>query len=114
LQLMRDGIDLDDPLLEAALKRYLDPNDKLFNELEYRGLCLIGFDLNAYPKEPNSKEMQILAEEVSNAFEQRKKHFQKRIIEETIQSFEIQVICLPLPCVQEFREAFRKELGFNG
>ncbi len=113
LQLMRDGIELDNKLLEDALKHYLDPDDPMFNKMEYRGLCLIGYDSDAYPTTPNSKEMEQVKLDIERAFNARKEHIEKRVTEEGIHSFEIQVFCLPFPSVDDFRKAFRYELGLN-
>jgi hypothetical protein len=111
LQLIRDGIDLNDEGLEVALKKYLDPDDPMFNKVEYRGLCLIGFNLDAYPKSPNSKEISQLEQEIQANFATRKEIISRRIVEKKIHSFEIQVFCLPFPNVEEFRTAFKKEIG---
>lgn len=111
LQLMRDGLDLDDPALESALKKYLDPNDPNFNKLEYRGLCLISFDSTYYPTSPNSKELTQLATDIITEFKSRFDHIEKRVNEEKIHTFHIEVFCLPFPSVSSFRDAFRSELG---
>ena len=113
LQLMRDGVDLNDEQLEEALKNYLNPDDPMFKQLEYRGLCLVGFDSDAYPTDPNSKEMEQLKQEIEKAFERSKQHIQTRVSAERLDSFEIEIFCLPFPSVDEFRKAFRAELGFN-
>lgn len=113
LQLMRDGIDLDDSELEEAIKHYLDPDDPMRNQLEYRGLCLVGFDSDAYPTEPNSKELEQVKQDIETAFNARKDQIQKRVTIERIHSFEIQVFCLPFPSVDDFRRAFRSELGLS-
>lgn len=111
LQLMRDGLDIDDSDLEEALKRYLNPNDNLFKQLEYRGVCLVGFDSAAYPTTPNSMETQVLRTEVEKTFEQCKKQISKRVMEEKLHTFQIEIFCLPFPRVEDFRQAFRAELG---
>jgi len=111
LQLMRDGIDFDDTQLEEAMKHYLDPDDPMRNQLEYRGLCLVGFDSEAYPTKPNSKEVEQVKHDIEKVFDERKGHIQKRVTAEKINSFEIQVFCLPFPSVEDFRKAFRFELG---
>ncbi len=113
LRLMRDGIDLSDPDLEAAFKKYLNPDDAMFLKVEYRGLCLIGFDTEHYPTEPNSKEIEQLKNEIEKVFNDRKSHIGKRIAEEKIHSFVIEIFCLPFPSVDAFRQAFREELGLN-
>ena len=113
LQLMRDGIDLNDNRLEEALKRYLNPDDPMFKRLEYRGLCLVGFDSDAYPTTPNSKELKALRDDIEQVFERRKHHIQTRVARENIHTFEIEVFCLPFPSVEDFRKAFRIELGLD-
>ncbi|MBW8038656.1 MAG: DUF1837 domain-containing protein [Planctomycetes bacterium] len=110
LELMRDGIDFNNRELEDALKGYLDPDDPKSRQLEYRGLCLIGFDSDAYPTTPNSKEMEQVKQDIETIFDERKTHIQKRVIEEKIDTFEIEVFCLPFPSVENYRKAFRFEL----
>ncbi|MBN2266887.1 MAG: DUF1837 domain-containing protein [Candidatus Babeliaceae bacterium] len=113
LQLMRDGIDFDNTQLEEAMKHYLDPDDPMRNQLEYRGLCLVGFDSDAYPTEPNLKEKEEVKQDVEKIFNERKKHIGKRVIEERIHTFEIEIFFLPFPSVDDFRKAFRSELGLS-
>jgi len=113
LQLMRDGIDLNDTKLEQALKRYLNPDDPMFKRLEYRGLCLIGFDSDAYPTTPNSKEMAEVRREIKEVFRTRSADIKRWVCAEKIKSFAIEAFCLPFPSVDEFRRAFRIELGFG-
>lgn len=111
LQLMRDGLSLDDVDLVEALKRYLDPDDPLFLKLEYRGLCLVGFDSDSYPSSPNTKEAQEVKKGIETAFEKNKKQILRRVKAEKIGSFVIEIFCLPFPNVDIFRKAFRTELG---
>jgi len=113
LQLMRDYIEFDDTNLENALKSYLDPNNSFFNKLEYRGLCLVGFDSYKYPTQPNTKTTEILKNEIQQIFNERKVHIENRIFKEKINTFSIELFLLPFPNVDEFRLAFRKELGLN-
>jgi hypothetical protein len=111
LQLMRDGLSLDNPELFEAIKRYLNPSDAMFNKLEYRGLCLVGFDSNSYPTSPNTKEAIEVKREIESAFESNKIHIKNRVIKERIESFFIHIFCLPFPNIDDFRTAFRAELG---
>ncbi len=110
---MRDGLSLDDPKLVEALRRYLNPDDVMFKHLEYRGLCLVGFDSDSYPKSPNSKKVQQVKKEIETAFQKNKKGILNRVRAEKIDSFVIDVFCLPFPNVHDFREAFRAELGLS-
>lgn len=113
LQLMRDGLSINDPQLLSALKRFLDPDDSMFNEMEYRGLCLVGFDSDSYPTSPNSNEAQYLKQKIETAFEENKKQISKRVSEKLLKSFTIEIFCLPFPSVEEFRMAFRNELDLS-
>lgn len=113
LQLMRDGLSLDDPKLLVALKRYLNPDDPMFKRLEFRGLCLLGFDSGSYPTRPNSKEAHQIKAEIEIAFEKNKIQILNRVTKEQIESFVIEIFCLPFPSVDDFRKAFRAELGLN-
>lgn len=111
LQLMRDGIDLIDNSLEGAIKSFLDPNDARFKKLEYRGVCLVGFDSNAYPDTPNTKTVQQVKGEIETAFEHCKCQISSRVTQENLHTFDIQIFCVPFPSVESFREAFRNEIG---
>lgn len=113
LQLLRDHLDLNNPALEEALKRYLDPNNVLFKQLEYRGVCLVGFDSDAYPTQPNSKEPHELKTEIEATFEACKNAISNRVLSEEIHTFFIHIFCLPFPSVADFREAFRTALGLQ-
>lgn len=114
LQLMRDGLSLDDPKLLEALKRYLNPDDPMFKRLEFRGLCIVGFDSDSYPTSPNSKEAHQIKAEIETAFEKNKIQILHRVTKEQIESFVIEIFCLPFPSVDVFRKAFRAELGLDG
>ena len=111
IQLMRDGINLNNQMLEIALKRFLDPDNHLFQKLEYRGLCLVGFDSDDYPNKPNSLEAYQLKEKIVNTFNRCKTQISKRVFREKIQSFEIEIFCIPFPSVEDFRSYFQAELG---
>ena len=114
LQLMRDGIEFEDIHLTNALKRYLDPDDSMFKQLEYRGLCLVGFDSETYPTSPNSKEAKQLKNEVEEEFNANISSVRDQVIKQKIHSFDIHIFCLPFPSVDDFRDAFRSELGLKG
>lgn len=113
LQLIRDRLSLNDPDLLKALKHFLDPDDPMFNKMEYRGLCLVGFDSESYPTSPNTSEAQNLKKAIEKSFENNKKQISERLTKERLQSFTVEIFCLPFPSVQEFRKTFRKELGLK-
>jgi hypothetical protein len=73
LQLVGDYADLDSAGLENALRRFLNPNNAEFNDVEFCGLCLVGFDSDAYPTYASKKTMQAVIEavETQSAFWKR-------------------------------------------
>ena len=114
LQLLRDNLQLNDAKLEAALLRYLDPDDPLFNKLEFRGVCLAGFDSHLYPTKPNLMTMEKVRSEFAAVIAEWKTLTSKGVVERALQSFKLEIFCLPFPAIDKFRTAFREELHFNG
>ena len=103
--------DLDDEQLEAALKQFLDKQNPLFNSLEVGGLCLVGFDCAAYPKQDQAGQLEQVVAAIAKELPAWKKQIAKRIGEEKLTNFVFHFITVPFPSVQDFRERFRKELG---
>jgi hypothetical protein len=71
LQVLGQYLNVEDPDLENALKGFLDPDSENFNLVEYRGLCLVGFDYDKYPLEPN----QVTVDQVRQALSRSAKLF---------------------------------------
>ncbi|MFH0984045.1 MAG: DUF1837 domain-containing protein [Candidatus Omnitrophota bacterium] len=113
LQLMRDNLTLNSPDLEAALLRYLDPDDPLYKHLEYRGVCLIGFDHDAYPNTPHSKTEEQVCVEIKSSVATWLEKLKSRTVAASLDSFVLEVFFVPFPSVQEFRDAFSKEIGLG-
>lgn len=114
LQLMRDNLGgLNENNLQEALIKYLDPDDPKYNQLEYRGVCLIGFDIKSYPNAPHQKTEEEVCEEIKKSIESWLLKLKGRIKKEKIERFVLQVFLIPFPSVQEFRDAFAKEIGVD-
>ncbi|MFZ2973292.1 MAG: DUF1837 domain-containing protein [Ferribacterium limneticum] len=111
LQLLGQYLDVNDDELETALKNFLDPDDPNFNLLEFGGLCLVGFDSEEYPGEPNSKTIVQVKTALTNQLADWQAHVAKRLNEEKINTFLIHVFLLPFPSVDKFRQAFKAALS---
>lgn len=111
LQLLKRAADLNDPDLEAALKRFLNPRDPAYNDLEFRGLCLVGFDCNAYPSGVAAMRQPELITRVLERLPAWKQQITRRILEEQLGNFSLHMICVPFPSADSFRERMRHELG---
>lgn len=113
LQLLSDNLDLANPELEAAILRYLDPDDPKFNKLNYRGVALVGFDAASYsPGSSPLTEADItssLAASVTSWHDSATLYIGKN----RISDITIELFCVPFPSVAAFRSAFLKELGIK-
>ena len=111
LQLLQRHADLDDEALENALKRFLNPDSQEFNSLEFRGLCLVGFDCDAYPKGPSTSEVRAVATAIATALPSWKGHVAKRVAAEKLDAFAMHFVFVPFPSADEFRQLLRGHLG---
>jgi hypothetical protein len=111
LELLRDNVDFADDALVEAFKKYLDPDDPLFLQLEHRAVCLIGFDYSPYGNPFEEKQQNVVRAEVQKAISDWYSKASTRISAKKLESFHIDVLCLPFPSVEEFRKLFREELG---
>lgn len=111
LQLLQRHADLDDPVLEAAFKKFLDPDSAEFNSLEFRGLCLIGFDCDTYPLEASGIQIDDIAKNIAQTLPTWKSHVKKRISEEHLDAFSIHFLMIPFPSAELFRKSLRSQLG---
>lgn len=113
LQLITGNIDLCDGELESALLKYLDPDDPHFNKLQYRGICMIGFNEDSYPTAPNQKTIDKVIEEVTTKHSDWIRKLQTRIVNRSpLDSYILEVFLIPFPSVEDFREAFLEEIQY--
>lgn len=112
LQLLQDNINVADKDLEDALVNYLDKDHPLYNRVNYKGVCLIGFDSDKYPSLPNTET----TEQIKTKIEAEISDWSKKVsghIEKYagLNSFEIHVFLIPFPSVEQFRLSFATALG---
>lgn len=111
LQLMRDNIDLADAELEEAMLRFLDRNDTEYNKVQFRGICLVGFDHRCYPVTPNSKQIDVVIKEAREAMQTWLATVQTQIKTRTpLATIHLELFLIPFPSVEAFRQAFLAEL----
>jgi hypothetical protein len=110
LLLLRENLDLDDKGVEEALLRFLDRSRPEAARVEFRGACLIGFDLSEYP-EPFEAGGTEICEQVATAVGAWQKRIGERIAAQELHSFELEVFCLPMPSVADFRAKVLQRLS---
>ncbi len=113
LVLLSDKADLSDPELTAACKKYIDRPSPLSNRVEYCGIALIAFDADFYPKDG----AKAVADEIGSAAKSEMNKWMKNVINrisiEKLESFDIQIFCVPVPSADGFRASFLKALGID-
>lgn len=113
LRLLRSGVDLDEPVLEAAIKAYLDISNPLYRQLKFGGVGLIGFDHTCYPAHPQPAIAATIAAEVFKSSETWKKNAAKHLAAQALNSIDIHLFFLPFPSVDDFRKAVLRAVGIS-
>jgi hypothetical protein len=111
LQLVKDNLDLNDEKLEDAIAEYFDKDNPNFNRLQYRGVCLIGFDYDKYPTLPNQINGNDFNKLVKKEISSWHASLQSGVLSHsTLDTFIIHVFFVPFPSVQKFREYFLQSI----
>jgi hypothetical protein len=111
LLLLSDKADLGDPRLSEAFKRYFDTASPLSNRIEYCGIALIGFDADFYPASDARGVLEDIAAAAKIGLENWTTAVGRRLVAEKLEHFEIHFLCVPLPSVEKYREAFLEAMG---
>lgn len=111
LLLLSDKADLGDPRLSEAFKRYFDTASPLSNRTEYCGIALIGFDADFYPSSDTRGVLEDIAAAAKIGLEDWTTAVGRRLAAEKLEHFDIHFLCVPLPSVEKFREAFLEAMG---
>ena len=109
ITLLRTRLDTGDPVLDKLLVKYFVEDEIEVTKREFRGASLVGFALDEYP-DPEHGEAG-LPEELRSEIDGWYEAIGKRVENEGIETFELEVFCLPMPSADEFRRAFREQLG---
>lgn len=113
LILLSDKADLSDPNLTAALKQYFNKDSKQSKRVQYCGIGLIGFDAAFYPKDGVKGVADEIAKAAREELEKLKARIGTRLAEERLDQIEIELLCIPLPSADDFRQAFLKAMGLS-
>ncbi|MBI5656731.1 MAG: DUF1837 domain-containing protein [Geobacter sp.] len=112
IDLLSAYADIIDPNLLAAFKKYLNPDDPHFNKVQYRGICLVGFDLNDYPKAESEDPVKFSGEVIS-AVQSWKETTRRSVLKHQLHQTVLEVFLIPFPSVEELRASFLRTLGIQ-
>lgn len=102
---------INDTELEDMLVRYFDKDDDLSNNLEYKGICFIGFDSNKYPTGNLTKTTEEIKNDLQSEMSKWYKSLSKKIQSHAKLEFkEMHFFLMPFPSVAAFREYYLKEI----
>ena len=110
LELLTDNLDLCDPALEAAILKYLNPDDVKFNQLKYRGAALVGFDTGVYSSDDKVLSNDTIRDSVIKAATSWTKSMSGYLEKHDLKEIEIEIFCIPFLSVEEFRASVFAEL----
>jgi hypothetical protein len=110
-QLLQRYMDVADPELEEALRRFLDKDDPAYLQLQFRGLCLVGFDSDAYGNPEQRCVPEVMREAAAALVPGWRSHIATRVDAERLTEFNIEMVCVPFPDARAFRRRFREELN---
>lgn len=113
LQLITANIsaNVNNPELEDALVRYFDKDDDMSNNIVYKGICFIGFDIANYPTASVVKTTEHVIEEIKKEVEAWNKTLSKKIKgHASLDVKEIHVFLMPFPSVADFRTLYLEKI----
>lgn len=113
LVLLSDKANLNDPELTAAFKKYFDRTSPLSNRVEYCGIALVAFDADFYPNGQAKATAEMIVSAAKSEMNNWIDNMENRISVEMLESFDIQLFCVPVPTAEGFRASFLKALGLG-
>lgn len=111
LALLKRYMDLGNDDLRNLILNSLNPDRVEFNKVSWRGICLVGFDLDCYPTKPNTKSADIVLAEVQKELESWTKSAKTMAKNRSLESFAIHIIFVPFGFCADFRDAMIASLA---
>jgi hypothetical protein len=109
--LINEFANFTDEHIVAALKKFLDKNDKSSLAVRHCGFALSAFDCECYPGEDIEAKADELAAAITEQMQVWVKAADNRVCHEKLDKFDIHFICIPLPSADAFRSYFLSILG---
>jgi hypothetical protein len=111
LVLLADKANLNQPALTDALRRFFDKNSPESKRVRYCGVALVGFDAAFYPADSIAAVAKDIADAARVELQSWLSTIGHRLTTEKLGHVEIELFCLPVPSVENFRAAFLTAMG---
>jgi hypothetical protein len=111
LILLSDKADLSDERLTQALQRYFDKSSVMSKRVQYCAVGLIGYDAAFYPEEDASGVAEDIVAGARADLLNLPSKISVLLRAQKLTSFEIELLCVPLPSAAGFRSAFLNAMG---
>ncbi|PHR60970.1 MAG: hypothetical protein COA43_04825 [Robiginitomaculum sp.] len=111
LALLDRYMDLGDAELKGMVLNSLNPAKPEFNNVDWRGICFVGFDSDLYPTDPKSKSKSVLLEQVTEQLSSLKKSLKVKVKNRGLQVFDIHFIYVPFGFCEDFRKEMHRSLS---
>lgn len=97
---------------EELIVKYFDKDCDLSNNLVYKGICFIGYDMDSYKELNNTKTADDIIADIKAELETHHKNISKKIKKiPMLDTKEIHVFLMPFPSVSDFRKHYLETLG---
>lgn len=110
ISLFRSNMDFSDPELQNVILAYLDPENEEYLKLEYRGVCLIGYNEDSYPTDFSKLEDEIYTQIESGILDLKGKIKTRLKNRAPLDSFVLEVFLVPFANVDDLRDRFISEI----
>lgn len=111
LELLRNYSDLGNPELTNKFQDWLQSDNPDFNDVEFGGVCLIGFDDESYPSNPYEMNNSSLKKAIQNKLKNYSETISYYTKKHSLSAFNLITICIPIPSSEDFREQFLEIIG---
>ncbi|HAE41370.1 MAG TPA: DUF1837 domain-containing protein [Clostridiales bacterium] len=109
--LINEFANFDDERLINGLKEFLDKDNPKSHKTRHCGFALTAFDSKSYPTVGASKSAEEIAASITRQLNNWKSTTTGHISANSLESFDMHFICVPMPSVEAFRSYFLKLLG---
>jgi hypothetical protein len=115
IDIIKEHMDVEDPVLRRALLDYFDPYSEAGNNLEEAYACFVGFDYSSVYRQlasmaPNKRE-EFFKEEYLKRIKTACQLFGEKLKYRGLSHLRIYYFLIPFPSVEDFRTKFFHHLG---